>query len=111
MLHFIDATEQKNLEVQFAQSQKMQARPARGRRRARFQQPADRDDRVLRPPADALPAGDPSFADIMQIKQNANRAANLVAPAAGLLVASRHCSRGSSTSPTSWSSCRTCCVG
>ncbi len=34
-------------------------RSARRRRRARLQQPADRDDRVLRPAVDALPAGRP----------------------------------------------------
>jgi two-component system cell cycle sensor histidine kinase/response regulator CckA len=53
-------------------------RPARGRRRARLQQRAPGDHRLL----DLLLANhrptDPAFQDIMQIKQNANRAASLV---------------------------------
>jgi len=75
-LHFIDVTEQKNLEIQFAQSQKMQAigQLARG--------VAHDFNNLLTAMigfCDLLllrsPPSDPSFADIMQIKQNANRAA------------------------------------
>ena len=74
-----DATEQKSLEAQFAQSpEDAGGRPARRRRRPRLQQPADRDDRLLRSAAAAPRPGDQSHGDIMQIKQNANRAANLV---------------------------------
>ena len=78
-LHFIDITEQKNLEVQFAQSQKMQAvGQLAGGIAHDFNNLLTAmigfcDLLLLR----AAPS-DPSFADIMQIKQNANRAANLV---------------------------------
>jgi len=53
--------------------------------------------------------GDPSFADIMQIKQNGNRAANLVRQ---LLAFSRqHALQPRvSISATCWSSCRICCA-
>jgi two-component system, cell cycle sensor histidine kinase and response regulator CckA len=78
-LHFIDVTERKNLEVQFAQSQKMQAvgqlagGVAHDFNNLLTAMIGFCDLLLLR----AQP-GDPSFADIMQIKQNANRAANLV---------------------------------
>jgi PAS domain S-box-containing protein len=78
-LHFIDITEQKNLEIQFAQSQKMQAvGQLAGGIAHDFNNLLTAmigfcDLLLLR----AAPS-DPSFADIMQIKQNANRAANLV---------------------------------
>jgi two-component system, cell cycle sensor histidine kinase and response regulator CckA len=79
MLHFIDVTEQKNLEVQFAQSQKMQAV---GQLAGGVAHDFNNLLTAMIGFCDLLlmrfRAGDPSFADIMQIKQNANRAANLV---------------------------------
>ena len=78
-LHFIDVTEQKNLEVQFAQSQKMQAvgqlagGVAHDFNNLLTAMIGFCDLLLLR-----FQPGDPSFADIMQIQQNANRAANLV---------------------------------
>ena len=79
MLHLIDVTEQKNLEAQFAQSQKMQAvgqlagGVAHDFNNLLTAMIGFCDLLLLR-----FRPGDPSFADIMQIKQNANRAANLV---------------------------------
>jgi two-component system, cell cycle sensor histidine kinase and response regulator CckA len=79
ILHFIDATEQKSLEAQFAQSQKMQAvgqlagGVAHDFNNLLTAMIGFCDLLLLR-----FRPGDPSFADIMQIKQNANRAANLV---------------------------------
>ncbi|MGH7125466.1 MAG: PAS domain-containing protein, partial [Stellaceae bacterium] len=79
ILHFIDTTEQKNLEMQFAQSQKMQAvgqlagGVAHDFNNLLTAMIGFCDLLLLR-----FRPGDPSFADIMQIKQNANRAANLV---------------------------------
>ena len=79
MLHFIDATEQKNLEVQFAQSQKMQAI---GQLAGGVAHDFNNLLTAMIGFCDLLlmrfRPGDPSFADIMQIKQNGNRAANLV---------------------------------
>jgi len=78
-LHFIDITEQKNLETQFAQSQKMQAvgqlagGVAHDFNNLLTAMIGFCDLLLLR-----FQPGDPSFADIMQIQQNANRAANLV---------------------------------
>jgi two-component system, cell cycle sensor histidine kinase and response regulator CckA len=78
-LYFIDVTEQKHLEAQFAQSQKMQAigqlagGVAHDFNNLLTAMIGFCDLLLLR----ARP-GDPAFADIMQIKQNANRAANLV---------------------------------
>ena len=78
-LHFIDVTEQKNLEVQFVQSQKMQAvgqlagGVAHDFNNLLTAMIGFCDLLLLR-----FQPGDPSFADIMQIQQNANRAANLV---------------------------------
>ncbi len=78
-LHFIDVTEQKNLEVQFAQSQKMQAI---GQLAGGVAHDFNNLLTAMIGFCDLLllrsPPSDPSFADIMQIKQNANRAANLV---------------------------------
>lgn len=78
-LHFIDVTEQKNLENQFAQSQKMQAV---GQLAGGVAHDFNNLLTAMIGFCDLLllrsPPGDPSFADIMQIKQNANRAANLV---------------------------------
>ncbi len=77
--HFIDTTEQKNLEVQFAQAQKMQAM---GQLAGGVAHDFNNLLTAMIGFCDLLlqrhAAGDPSFADIMQIKQNANRAANLV---------------------------------
>jgi two-component system cell cycle sensor histidine kinase/response regulator CckA len=79
ILHFIDTTEQKSLEIQFAQSQKMQAvgqlagGVAHDFNNLLTAMIGFCDLLLLR-----FRPGDPSFADIMQIKQNANRAANLV---------------------------------
>jgi two-component system cell cycle sensor histidine kinase/response regulator CckA len=77
--HFIDVTEQKNLEVQFAQAQKMQAM---GQLAGGVAHDFNNLLTAMIGFCDLLlqrhGAGDPSFADIMQIKQNANRAANLV---------------------------------
>jgi two-component system cell cycle sensor histidine kinase/response regulator CckA len=77
--HFIDVTEQKNLEMQFAQAQKMQAM---GQLAGGVAHDFNNLLTAMIGFCDLLlqrhAAGDPSFADIMQIKQNSNRAANLV---------------------------------
>jgi two-component system cell cycle sensor histidine kinase/response regulator CckA len=79
VLHFIDTTEHKNLEVQFAQSQKMQAvgqlagGVAHDFNNLLTAMIGFADLLLLRHGPD-----DPSFSDIQQIKQNANRATNLV---------------------------------
>ena len=79
ILHFIDTTEQKSLETQFAQSQKMQAigqlagGVAHDFNNLLTAMIGFCELLLLR-----FRPGDPPFADIMQIKQNANRAANLV---------------------------------
>jgi len=79
VLHFIDLTEQKNLEKRFTQSQKMQAV---GQLAGGIAHDFNNLLTAMIGFADLLllrhKPGDPSFADIMQIKQNANRAANLV---------------------------------
>jgi two-component system cell cycle sensor histidine kinase/response regulator CckA len=79
VLHFINVTERKNLEAQFAQSQKMQAV---GQLAGGVAHDFNNLLTAMIGFCDLLlirhRAGDPSFADIMQIKQNANRAANLV---------------------------------
>jgi len=79
VLHAIDTTEQKNLEAQFAQSSKMQAV---GQLAGGVAHDFNNLLTAMIGFCDLLLArfkpGDPSFADIMQIKQNANRAANLV---------------------------------
>ena len=79
MLHLIDTTEQKNLELQFAQSQKMQAV---GQLAGGIAHDFNNLLTAMMGFCDLLlmrhQAGDPSFADIMQVKQNANRAAGLV---------------------------------
>ncbi len=77
--HFIDSTEQKKLEVQFAQSQKMQAV---GQLAGGIAHDFNNLLTAMIGFSDLLllrhRPGDQSFADIMQVKQNANRAANLV---------------------------------
>ena len=79
IVYLIDATEQKSLEMQFAQSQKMQAV---GQLAGGVAHDFNNLLTAIIGFGDLLlarhPAGDPSFADIMQVKQNANRAANLV---------------------------------
>ncbi len=78
-LYFIDVTEQKNLEAQFAQSQKMQAV---GQLAGGVAHDFNNLLTAMIGFCDLLllrsRPGDPAFADIMQIQQNANRAANLV---------------------------------
>jgi two-component system cell cycle sensor histidine kinase/response regulator CckA len=79
VIHALDVTEQKRLEVQFAQSQKMQAV---GQLAGGIAHDFNNLLTAMIGFCDLLllrhRAGDPSFADIMQVKQNANRAANLV---------------------------------
>lgn len=79
VIHLIDQTEQKNLEQRFAHSQKMQAV---GQLAGGVAHDFNNLLTAMIGFCDLLlmrhQAGDPSFADIMQIKQNANRAANLV---------------------------------
>ncbi len=78
-MHMIDQTEQKNLEMRFSHSQKMQAV---GQLAGGVAHDFNNLLTAMIGFCDLLlmrhPAGEPSFADIMQIKQNANRAANLV---------------------------------
>jgi two-component system cell cycle sensor histidine kinase/response regulator CckA len=79
MLHFIDVTEQKSLEAQFVQSQKMQAI---GQLAGGVAHDFNNLLTAMIGFCDLLllrhKPGDPSFSDIMQIKQNSNRASNLV---------------------------------
>lgn len=79
ILYLIDTTEQKNLELQFAQSQKMQAV---GQLAGGIAHDFNNLLTAIIGFSDLLlmrhGPGDQSFSDISQIKQNANRAANLV---------------------------------
>ncbi len=79
MASFVDATEKKKLEQQFAQSQKMQAV---GQLAGGIAHDFNNLLTAMIGFCDLLllrhRPGDQSFGDIMQIKQNANRAANLV---------------------------------
>ena len=79
VLHFIDVSEQKTLEAQFVQSQKMQAI---GQLAGGVAHDFNNLLTAIIGFCDLLllrhKPGDPSFSDIMQIKQNSNRAANLV---------------------------------
>ncbi len=79
VLHFIDLTEQKSLEAQFVQGQKMQGI---GQLAGGIAHDFNNLLTAIIGFSDLLllrhKPGDPSFADIMQIKQNSNRAANLV---------------------------------
>ncbi len=79
VVHFIDTTELKSLEVQFAQSQKMQAV---GQLAGGIAHDFNNLLTAMIGFSDLLllrhQPGDQSFADIMHIKQNANRAAGLV---------------------------------
>ena len=78
-MHFIDTTEQRNLEVQFAQSQKMDAI---GQLAGGIAHDFNNLLTAMIGFADLLLTrhgpDDPSFSDIQQIRQNANRATNLV---------------------------------
>jgi two-component system cell cycle sensor histidine kinase/response regulator CckA len=77
--YLVDTTEQKNLELQFAQSQKMQAV---GQLAGGIAHDFNNTLQAIIGFCELLlthhPAGDPSFADIDQIRQNATRAAGLV---------------------------------
>lgn len=79
VLYLIDTTEQKQLELQFTQAQKMQAV---GQLAGGIAHDFNNILTAIIGFCDLLlvrhGAGDASFSDIMQIKQNANRAANLV---------------------------------
>ena len=79
VLYLIDATRQKNLEIQFAQAQKMQAV---GQLAGGVAHDFNNLLTAMIGFTDLLlqrhGVGDPSFADLIQIKQNANRAAGLV---------------------------------
>jgi two-component system, cell cycle sensor histidine kinase and response regulator CckA len=79
IVHAVDTTDQKNLELQFAQAQKMQAV---GQLAGGIAHDFNNLLTAIIGFCDLLlmrhQAGDHSFSDIMQIKQNANRAANLV---------------------------------
>lgn len=79
VLYLIDTTEQRQLELQFSQSQKMQAV---GQLAGGIAHDFNNLLTAIIGYSDLLlsrhDAGDPSFNDIHQIKQNANRAANLV---------------------------------
>ncbi|MBL4801449.1 MAG: response regulator [Emcibacter sp.] len=79
ILYLIDTTEQKNLELQFAQSQKMQAV---GQLAGGIAHDFNNLLTAIIGFSDLLLVrhgpGDQSFSDIIQVKQNANRAANLV---------------------------------
>lgn len=77
--HLVDTTKQKKFEARMVQSQKMQAV---GQLAGGIAHDFNNLLTAMIGFCDLLlirhPAGDPSFPDIMQIKQNANRAANLV---------------------------------
>ena len=79
LLHFIDLTQQKSLESQFIQSQKMQAV---GQLAGGIAHDFNNLLTAIIGFCDLLllrhKPGDPSFGDLQQIKQNSNRAANLV---------------------------------
>ena len=79
VIYMIDATARKNLELQFAQAQKMQAM---GQMAGGVAHDFNNLLTAMIGFCDLLQqrhgVGDPSFADIIQIKQNANRAAGLV---------------------------------
>ena len=79
VIYLIDATQQKNLEMQFAQAQKMQAM---GQLAGGGAHDFNNLLTAMIGFCDLLlqrhGVGDPSFTDLIQIKQNANRAAGLV---------------------------------
>jgi len=79
LLHLIDTTEQKDLEIRFFQSQKMQAV---GQLAGGVAHDFNNLLTAMIGFCDLLlmrhPAGDSSYSDIVHIRQNANRAANLI---------------------------------
>lgn len=79
VIYLVDATEQKNLEIKFAQAQKMQAM---GQLAGGVAHDFNNLLTAIIGFCDLLlqrhGIGDPSFADLIQIKNNANRAAGLV---------------------------------
>ena len=79
LLHLIDTTDQRNLELQFAQSQKMQAV---GQLAGGVAHDFNNLLTAIIGHCDLLlqrtSPGQEAFPDLMQVKQNANRAANLV---------------------------------
>ncbi|MDR1026150.1 MAG: response regulator [Lactobacillus sp.] len=79
VIYMIDATQRRNLELQFAQAQKMQAM---GQLAGGVAHDFNNLLTAMIGFCDLLlqrhGVGDPSFADLIQIKQNANRAAGLV---------------------------------
>ena len=79
VIYLIDSTRQKNLELQFAQAQKMQAM---GQLAGGVAHDFNNLLTAMIGFCDLLlqrhGVGDPSFTDLIQIKQNANRAAGLV---------------------------------
>jgi two-component system cell cycle sensor histidine kinase/response regulator CckA len=79
VIHLVDTTRQKKLELQFTQSQKMLAI---GTLAGGIAHDFNNLLTAMNGFCDLLllrhQPGDPSFADVMQIRQNANRAANLV---------------------------------
>lgn len=79
VIHVIDTTEKKNLEIQFNQAQKMQAvGQLAGGVAHDFNNLLTAMGGFCDLLLDRHGSDDPSFADIMQIKQNTNRAGNLV---------------------------------
>jgi two-component system cell cycle sensor histidine kinase/response regulator CckA len=79
VMHVIDTTEKKNLEIQFNQAQKMQAvGQLAGGVAHDFNNLLTAMGGFCDLLLDRHGSDDPSFSDIMQIKQNTNRAANLV---------------------------------
>ena len=94
LFHVIDVTEQRGIETQFAQAQKMQAV---GQLAGGVEHDFNNLLTAIIGHTDLLmlriQPGDEAFPDIMQIKQNANRAGQPRAPAAGFFRASRPCVR------------------
>ena len=81
LLHFVETTEQKMFEARFAQSQKMQAA---GQLAGRVAHDFDNLLTAMIVFCDLLlqcyRPGEQAFADVMQIKQNANQGASSVRP-------------------------------
>ncbi len=106
IIYLLDTTEQRALQEQFTQAQKMQAV---GQLAGGVAHDFNNVLTAIIGYSDLLLAShrptDPSFQDIMQIKQNANRAASLVRQ---LLPsrAARPCARRSSSSTTPFRTCR-----
>jgi two-component system cell cycle sensor histidine kinase/response regulator CckA len=109
ILHLFDTTELRRLEAQFTQSQKLQAV---GQLAGGIAHDFNNLLTVMIGFCDLVlqrhRPGEQTFADIMQIKQNANRAANLVRQ---LLAFSRQQTLRSSISPMCWRNCPIYCAG